>query len=221
MRIKSRTNCRAATESGHRSPRRARLSLAIATLATPALVGGVALAAPAAASSTSVTTAVTSAITVFQALDVSGASTQQYARVIDWWSSGAANQQWEFVPLGYDAPQAAGAPVYEIVNQNSGQCLTTDGIPGDQLYQSYCFGLIPGQPVPLNQAWATNLISQNGEDFAYSPITSALPLARSNDYDGLCIDVYGHNALPGVWIDAYYCNGQDNQEFSEVNSAQP
>jgi hypothetical protein len=203
MRIKSRTNCRAATESGHRSPRRARLSLAIAALATPALVGGVALAAPATAATT-FTSAIATEVGLPSVLDVSGASTQDGAEVIDWQANGGTNQQWTFQPLGFDD---YGAPVYEIVNLNSGLCLTTNDAPGLNLFQEPCLFQARGHEVNKSQAWATNL--NPSQPYTYNPIISMFYYAGQP----LCVDVYENNPSPGAEIDSYTCNRGFNQGF--------
>src|SRR6516162_5628253 len=105
--------------------RAAKLSALLAGLAVPALVGGAVLAGPASAS-TQFTVHVTPNNTFGLLLDVSGGSTQPGAPVIDWWANGGANQQWTFSPIG-------GNNTYEIINVNSGMCLATDGVAGDQL----------------------------------------------------------------------------------------
>src|SRR5436189_2665007 len=61
------------------------------------------------------------------ALDVSGGSIDNGAGVIQWVGNFSGHQRWNFVDQG-DGTET-------IVNQNSGKCLTTDGVDGDQLYQ--------------------------------------------------------------------------------------
>ncbi len=129
--------------------------------------------------------------TYFLQLDVSGASTAPGAPVIDWWTTGGANQAWTFI--------AAGNGNYEIVNQNSGQCLTTDGVAGDQLYQYYCVGA-------AGQFWKTGLSGDPSDFFAGSSI--------QNPGSGLAVDVYGDSPWPGAGIDAWYPNGGYNQSFA-------
>lgn len=200
MRIKSRTNCRAAPEAEHRSRRRGRISLALAALATSGLLGGVALAAPASASA-SFTMGLRPTNGFYTLLDLAGASTQPGAPVIAWWQDGGANQKWIFQSLGFEVD---GGNVYEIINQNSSQCLTTNGVAGDQLYQSPCRFQARGHQVDAEQAWVTKL-DPNEPGLPYS-IQSYASL-------GLCVDVNGGSPFAGAAIDAYSCNGQGNQAF--------
>jgi hypothetical protein len=65
-------------------------------------------------------------------LDVAGGSTSDVAGVIQWYESFAGDSRWNLVDQG-DGTET-------IVNQNSGKCLTTVGVPGHQLYQSPCSG---------------------------------------------------------------------------------
>ena len=180
---------RAATEPGRRPRRAARLSATVAALAVPALIGGTALASPASASSV-LTTHITPTNTFFLMLDVSGASTQAGAPVIDWYANGGANQSWSFVPSG-------GTHTYEIVNGNSGQCLTSDGVPGDQVYQFPCVS-------SPTQQWRTNL--------ATSPNYCMI----QNVASGLYLDVSANSVWPGTAIDTWYYNGNSNQYFGTI-----
>jgi len=168
--------------------RAARLSALLAGLAVPALVGGAALAGPASAS-TGFTTHITPANTFYLLLDVSGGSTQPGAPVIDWWADGGANQEWTFSPDG-------GANTYEIINVNSGQCLTTDGVAGDQLYQLPCSG-------SQIQQWRTGLSLSDQN-------TSTI----ENVYSGLYVDVSGNSPWPGAAIDTWPYDGGENQYFA-------
>jgi Ricin-type beta-trefoil lectin domain-like len=167
--------------------RRSRLSLRLAMLAGAALLGSGALAAPALANTFE--SNVTPLNTFYLQLDVSGASTQPGAPVIDWYSNGGANQKWFF-------SQVIASGEYEIANQNSGLCLTTDGVAGDQLYQEPC-------NESAGQIWITNLSPSNNN---YTSIQSAL--------SGLYLDVYGNTSWPGASIDTWYWNGGSNQKWS-------
>ena len=182
-----------------KSRRRARLSLAIVAFATSALLGGVALAAPAAASPIRFV-GIVPWWTADLRLDVSGASTQPGAPVIDWFVNNGTNQRWVFQipatpPGGVPIECINGTCAYEIINQNSGQCLTTDGVAGDQLYQWPCNG--SGQ-----QLWSTNL----------GNLSNATDTIQ-NTSSGQCVDVYGWDPFPGARIDAWPCNGGANQDF--------
>ena len=118
---------------------RVRRSLAAVGVAAAA-AGLLAVGAGQANASTAFTVHVTPNNTFGLLLDVSGASTSPGAEVIDWWANGGSNQVWTFYPVGDD--------VYEIANQNSGQCLTTDGIAGHGVFQWPCAGSV-------TQIWST------------------------------------------------------------------
>ena len=110
--------------------------------------------------------------TFFLQLDVGGASTATGAGVIDWWSNGGANQNWAFVNVSTDPNEFA------IVNQNSGQCLTTNGYAGADVYQAPCDGVSD----PNAQVWYTGLRLNAGADDSSSRVE------------------YGHWFLPGcLW----------------------
>jgi len=170
--------------------RAARLCAVLAGLAVPALVGGAVLAGPASAS-TAFTIHVTPNNTFGLLLDVSGASTQPGAPVIDWWANGGANQEWTFWPIG-------ASNTYEIINGNSKQCLTTDGVAGDQLYQLPCTG-------SEGQLWQT---------FLNPASTSTYPIR--NAYSGLFVDVNGNSPWPGAAIDTWPYDGGANQFFGAL-----
>ena len=196
---------------------RARVACALAALGSSALLAGGMLASPAAASVGqgrvpkqahrtaarlphrsahtadvygSFTTHVTPVNTWLLNLDVGGASTSPGAGVIDWWANGGANQVWTFTRIT-DTPNT-----YEIINQNSNQCLTTDGIPGDQVVQEPCAG-------SQAQHWTT----------ALSPDAVFKAAAIKSVYSGLYIDVNSDSPWPGAFIDTWYGNGGDNQRF--------
>ncbi len=92
---------------------------------------------------------------------------------------------------------SGGANTYELVNANSNQCLTTDGVPGHQVVQYPCHGS-PGQ------LWVTSLTSQDRAN------------AKNifNSWSGLDLDVNGDNPWPGTAIDVWYPNGGYNQTFA-------
>jgi hypothetical protein len=121
-------------------------------------------------------------------LDVSGASHAPYAGVIDYVPNNGANQLWTFVSFsGND---------YEIINVNSNECLTTDGVPGHQVYQLPCNG-------QSGQHWVTNLTAGD----------HSTPRLIQNPGSSLCLDVYGGSSWGGAVIDAWWWNGADNQFF--------
>jgi Ricin-type beta-trefoil lectin domain-like len=122
-------------------------------------------------------------------LDVAGGSTANGAGVIQWYGSFAGNQRWNVVDQG-DGTET-------IVNQNSGKCLTTDGVAGHQLYQFTCVGS------PL-QKWQSNmhtLGTPNNVSTIRNPST------------GLNVDVNGASRWAGAKIIGWYPSNADNQYF--------
>jgi Ricin-type beta-trefoil lectin domain-like len=137
-------------------------------------------------------------------LDVSGASTSPGAPVINYWDKSGfstdANQYWTVYPFfGYQW-------YYYIVNQNSGQCLTSDGVAGDQVYQWPCVGS------PYQQ-WTRNEydVGPSGPDFG-----SRLADTWQSVASGLYLDVSQDSPWPGAAIDTWYWNGGANQYFYET-----
>jgi len=163
-----------------------------AALAGLALCGGITLAGLAATGGTASANTVPYATSqlVFSSsgllLDVSGASLTPGAPVIQWYPNGQSNQAWN-IPEG-ETPGP-------VSNVNSGQCLSTDGVAGDQLYQWPC------DPGSINQQWS--LIYPYGPDYAdlYNP------------YFDLVVDVSGDSYAAGASIDAWPWNGQASQLF--------
>src|SRR4051794_8271814 len=99
-----------------------------------ALAGLAVAALPAAANAQSLqnVSIATGASYNYLVLDVAGGSTSNGAKVIQWAGHGTGNQRWNFVDQGNGTSA--------IVNQNSGKCLTSDGVAGHQLYQFTCVG---------------------------------------------------------------------------------
>jgi len=191
MKINSATAPHVATGLLRRARRRrAQLTLAIAVLLSSAAVGSVALPSPAAAA-ISYTTHVTPGNTAFLQLDVSGASVQPGAPVIDWYANGGSNQVWSFDSVG------SSGNTYQVVNQNSGMCLTTDGVPGDQVYQWPCTG-------GANQQWLTSLNPYGAPGYYTIQSVSS----------GFYLDVNSDNPFAGTPIDTWYYNGNPNQKFA-------
>lgn len=128
--------------------------------------------------------------------DVSNASQNPDTHVLQWTWNGGHNQQWYVLPT--DSSYA------EIVNRNSGQCLSIYGnSPGPApLVQYPCFG-------GANQQW-----SYTGGTANLGGPTGKL-WSRSN---GLIVDVAGESASPGAWIDVWYSTGHNNQLFTFTNA---
>jgi len=124
-------------------------------------------------------------------LDVSGASTQPGAPVIQWYGNFGTNQRWTI----QDAPDS---PYEEIVNQNSGQCLTTDGTDGHWLYQWPC-AAHPG----WQQLWKGTL--NQGPFGTWEPLQSA---------DGQWLDVEGNSGQAGAHLITWHANNNDGQYFN-------
>ena len=82
-----------------------------------------------------------------------------------------------------------------VVSQNSGKCLTTDGVAGDQLYQFSCVGS------PL-QKWQSDL---GNFTQSYGTIT--------NPHTGLKADVNGGSRWAGAKLIGWYPNGGNGQQF--------
>ena len=125
-------------------------------------------------------------------LDMSGASTAPGGQLIDWFSYGGANQMWTF----HNINPGRSVDAYTIVNQNSGLCLTTDGIAGDRVVQETCAGN------KLTQVWYTGL----------SPFSTQY-WAVENEASGLYLDVDQDNPYFGAWMITWPFNGGQNQVF--------
>ena len=133
-------------------------------------------------------------------LDVSGASTEDYARVIIWPYNGGANQVWHFVPINNPSYFTPAEPTYEIIDQNSHKCLTDSDIAGSGVYIFPCDG-------ELAQTWSTGLVNPSDSNTYYS-IQSML--------SGLYLDVYGDAGGAGTTIDTWPGNNGDNQYFGAI-----
>ncbi len=121
---------------------------------------------------------------------IRGGSTTAGTDAIQWWADGGAEQQW--ATDGY-ANWPSG--VFDFVNENSGMCLTTDGVAGDPLTQQPC------SSNDVFQQWESTEEYFQGGWFLTNPIT------------GLNMDVQGASYWGGAEIDAWYPNGQQNQVF--------
>lgn len=120
-----------------------------------------------------------------------------FHRVVQWYNDGGAEQKWYFDAV-YDS--SSGFEGYLLRNENSGQCLSTDGRAGDTLFQEACN---PG----IETEWFT--YGASGTDNWFY-----------NRYTGLYLDVSGGSYAAGANMDLWYWNGGMNQWFwvTNVNS---
>lgn len=162
--------------------RKAALALTVGAIALCATVLGT--AGPAAA--TGATLRIVSGSNRALYLDVSGGSTGDGAKIVQWSLSGD-NQAFTLQPSG---------SYFEFVNKKSGKCITTDGVAGHQLYQWRCHGT-------PDQLWDTSLTPQSGYRYSIMNVGS-----------GLYMDVAANSFTQGAAIDTWYWEGGDNQYFT-------
>jgi hypothetical protein len=128
-------------------------------------------------------------------LDMRGASTAPGAIAIQYHGTGWAglitgeNQRW-YVPR----PDATSPS--EIRNLHSGECLTTDGVAGHAIYQSYCNGSALQQWQPHSQ-WAWSALAY--KTYFQNPAT------------GLVMDVNQASTADSAAVVGWYYNGGTNQ----------
>jgi hypothetical protein len=123
---------------------------------------------------------------VTMTLSGSGSSSSTAALISQSPTMNTINELWTFTPIGND---------YEIINKNSGQCLTTLGIPGNPVYQMPCIGY-------GTQLWNTTLAPG-----------STTPAQIKNPYSGLYLEVAGSSTAPGATIDTSAWNGGYPNQF--------
>jgi hypothetical protein len=170
-----------------RSPYRRRSIALAAALAALALAAMPSLAAAQSLNNVSITSAASGGYLV---LDVANASTSAGAPVIQWYGNVfASNQRWNFVQLP-DGNE-------HIVSQNSGMCLTTDGVPGDGVYQWFC-----------NNGW---------QDEWHGTLKQAIDAhdeSLKNPLTGLYLDVTHDFFFAGAQIITWYGNGTVGEAFA-------
>ena len=117
------------------------------------------------------------------------------------------------MPLEFSAV-LGGSADGPIVNQRSGQCLTTDGIAGHQLFQYPCQTRADGSPV-AGQQWRVENVDADG-------VLWHSTLIKSLDY-GLVADVSGYSYAPGAAVvtwrqgsAGYYYKYALNQIFNQA-----
>jgi len=146
-------------------------------------------------------------------IDVQGGSTERGAPVIQWYDNGGANQHWT-LPITR-AANLGDVATDTVLNQNSGMCLTTDGVAGDQLYQYPCLTTASGEPFPT-QEWEVKRVNANG-------VTWGSDVLR-NPSSGLVVDVSQSSYRPGAPIIAWPENHADffsytfNQVFEQYRA---
>jgi Ricin-type beta-trefoil lectin domain-like len=160
--------------------------LLAAAITVLALCAAPALASAQSLNSVSIVSSVTSR---FLPLDVSNAATYAGAPVIQWFANAGSNQRWNFVQQP-DSNE-------EIVNQNSGMCLTSDGVAGHWVYQWPCGGY-------PQQEWKGTL------ENAWGGSGHGLQNARS----GLWLDVDGDASWAGAHIITWYNNDTYGELFT-------
>jgi hypothetical protein len=89
-----------------------------------------------------------------------------------------------------------------IRNYAYNECLTTDGVEGDQLYLKRCTSQLR-----VYQSWS---VGQGPQGFIFT-----------NTYFNLDVDVYGNSYQPGAPIDAWPNNGGYNNQWFQVTNVNP
>jgi hypothetical protein len=121
-------------------------------------------------------------------LGVREGSTSSGTDIIQWWADGQADQPWHYA--------FGSSNTVRLSNQGSGMCLTTDGVPGNPVFQQTC------DPANARQAWRWSYI------WFYAGYT------LYNAATGLNLDVQNNSYWGGAEIDVWYPNDQVNQVFS-------
>lgn len=159
----------------------ASIAIAAATVAAGVAIG------PGAAHASGTTVRLAPMSNPFLYVDVSGASTDTLARIIQWPLAGD-NQVWTF--------RLVAGPDYLLVNKHSNKCLETDGMAGDQLFQAPCDGRVAWQLWDHDHAQ-----DGSGTDVIWNPVSN------------LYLDVSGGSASRGAAIDAWPFNGYDYDNY--------
>jgi hypothetical protein len=170
-----------------RRPTPMRRALVAGALAVAAAVGTLAVTASPAAASDGSTIILTPKINPFLTVQTpvqSGA----YAHVELGTVSSYLIDVWWFKPTGPEH-------TYELINDNSHQCMTSDDVAGDAVFQYPCVG-------SANQLWVSNIVAGETTARSYHALSS-----------GLYLDVPHGLAAYGVSLDVWYWNGNDNQFF--------
>lgn len=131
-----------------------------------------------------------------QVMDVSGASTADGGKIIQWSNHGGRNQQWTVHRLAGNT--------FTLVNLNSGLCLEVPNqstANGTQLDQRTCDG------TAVQQQWALD---------STGPYTSAGDTGYTlvNLSSGLLAEVFGNSTTAGAQVDQWPGNGGANQTWN-------
>jgi hypothetical protein len=135
------------------------------------------------------------------AVDVSGASQDWGAPVIDWYVNGHSNQSWELVSVG-NTPNE-----FQIVNENSGLCLainaaSTGLYDGASIIQFKCLGNAPTE----QWIFQPHYLGNGSGNENYYTIASAADT-------GYVLDVPADNTVPGTALEIWGANGGLSQQF--------
>jgi hypothetical protein len=115
-------------------------------------------------------------------LDVAAGSTAPGAKLIQYVPTGGANQRWNIVT----APPLRGAQEYQIVNAKTGFCLTSSGVVGQQLSDTYCNNANPRQRWSgIPQATASSVLAGPS-----GRLRTQIPVEYTN---------FGFPILTGAW----------------------
>ena len=129
-------------------------------------------------------------------IDVQGGSTERGAPVIQWYDNGGANQHWTLAITR--AANLGDIATDTVRNQNSGMCLTTDGVAGHALFQWYCNG-------GSGQEWQGSITKKFSSTFTGG--------ALRNPASGLNVDIEGASPWAGARVIGWSPNGGENQRF--------
>lgn len=119
-------------------------------------------------------------------MEVKYGSTAPDGRIDMWTNNDTTNQQWFVQPSNVSGD-------YWIVNVNSGLCLTTDEVAGDQLYQEPC----GSTPSSFEQAWSFDSNSQGAFYLISAQDDDLLDIYQANPNRGTHVDIWPYNG--GGW----------------------
>ena len=131
-------------------------------------------------------------------------------RVFQWNCNGHPDQQWSVHLIN---PGSGASALYEVINQQSGRCLSISSYSranGVQAVQLGCQDPTQGQSL-----WQVHPAGNGG--YILQPAAS-----RNADLsNSMCLDVRGAFSNDGVVLEQWTCNGGANQEFFFFGGALP